>query len=54
VSNISNATPRMPAGNCLSSRRASAALIMAMALVPLGGGMDEWPGVADTLSTTDM
>ena len=54
VSNISAATPRMPPGSCSSSSRLSAALSMAMALVPFGGGMDECPGVADRRSTTDM
>ena len=53
VSNISRATPRMLPGSCSSSSRRSAALIMPMALVPLGGGIDEWPGVAGTFSTTD-
>ena len=53
VANISPATPRMPAGSCSSSTRFKAALIMPMALVPLGGGMEEWPGVAENLSTTD-
>ena len=52
VSNISRATPRMLPGSCSSSSRRSAALIMPMALVPLAG-IDEWPGVAGTFSTTD-
>ena len=38
----------MPPGSCSSSSRRSAALIMPMALLPLGGGIDEWPGVAGT------
>ena len=53
VSNISPPTPRMPAGSCLSSSCFKAVLIMAMALVPCLGGMDECPGVADTDSSTD-
>jgi len=54
VSNSSPATPRMPPGICSSSRRLSASLIMAMALLPLCGGMDEWPGVPDIFITTDI
>ena len=43
----------LAAGSWLSSRRLSAALIIAMADVPGGGGIDECPGVAVTFITTD-
>ena len=40
----------MPPGSRWLSSWCNAALIIAIALVPLGGGIDEWPGVAFSLS----
>ncbi len=53
VANISPATPLMAAGSWLFSTCCSTALSCAMALLPLGGGMLECPGVAEMLRRSD-
>jgi len=50
VSNISETVPRICIGRRWSSSRASAALIMPIAV--WRGGIEEWPGVACAVNTS--